>query len=581
MASSPAELNAKTEDDLVALVTAVLQGLNEGKNFPSVTPVAPFVTSGVLLRLHNIVQDMRRGGDKCGGWSKHATLGMVVASFTGVRLRISDAEYIGNAQDNFLLWYIKDLKKARISDRQDAFKARKKGVAPPQPSRADALSQRVYQCRFGGVPRDPVLASSSSTSMPVHKQAVPARRVEDVAELNVQLQQELTALKQEEIRNERDRQHTMNALCAAVDSARHAQKAAEALAAEAVRERDAGAGEAQARLQGLKARLSEADKARLRMEGQLARLGAQVAAAHVEVARAKDHEGKLRVEARQAATKLAQGQVEASEAAAALVTTLKQRVKEAEKESRTAAGQVARLGSQVAAAHVEAARAKEQADEVRAEARQAAADAVALRIEAVADVTQQLRNAQVELRAQRKEGQQVAGKLERLGCQLGAALVEAARAQESVKDAHMSVAALQERLSEQEAEAEEKLERLRTLEAAMAKRAREAIRRAGLADTFKAELDATRARLREVRKELNSTRVKLNLETSDDLMEELYSSDSEEEMQSVAASSEDEDSPDNETPHPKYPLISCAHYTTMPVSTCGAGTTQEERRGPA
>lgn len=115
---------------MVAFVTAVIQGLNEGKNWVSVPPVASFVTLGVLLRLHNVVQHMRRGGEKCGGLTKQATLAMVVASFTGVRLRITDAEYIGNAQDNCLLWYIKGLKKGEELRPSGRLQGKEKGRGP-------------------------------------------------------------------------------------------------------------------------------------------------------------------------------------------------------------------------------------------------------------------------------------------------------------------------------------------------------------------------------------------------------------------------------------------------------------------
>lgn len=86
------------------------------------------------------------------------------------------------------------------------------------------------------------------------------------------------------------------------------------------------------------------------------------------------------------------------------------------------------------------------------------------------------------------ERKRVLGQLERLGSHLGSALIEAARATESAKEAHTTAEQLRERLKDQESQAMLELEHLRTLKCQMAKRARDAEKRAAGADCLQAQL---------------------------------------------------------------------------------------------
>jgi len=176
-------------------VLRCLNHLNNDGTPLNVPRLAHFVTADVLLRLHNFVQEARRQGDRCGGWPKQATLAVVVGSFTGVALRRADAEFIGNAQDSFLNLYTKELKKARDADNKQLARARKAGVAV-QPTRVASTKERIYTCKYGGVPRTTV-AGEANESLPLHNQPVPFRRVHHAAEISLQLQQEIRELKAE------------------------------------------------------------------------------------------------------------------------------------------------------------------------------------------------------------------------------------------------------------------------------------------------------------------------------------------------------------------------------------------------
>lgn len=58
MGFSIAELNTLSESALREHVDSVLRSLSDA-SAPAVTMIAPFVTADVLLRLHNIVVDVR------------------------------------------------------------------------------------------------------------------------------------------------------------------------------------------------------------------------------------------------------------------------------------------------------------------------------------------------------------------------------------------------------------------------------------------------------------------------------------------------------------------------------------------
>lgn len=162
---------------------------------------------------------------------------------------------------------------------------------------------------------------------------------------------------------------------------------------------------------------------------------------------------------------------------------------------------------------------------MRRQAEQAAADAASAQIEAVASMTKQLQAARAAKSDLDTECKRADAQLHRLGSQLGHALIEAARATESAKSAQTTVEELRERLQAQQESAAEELAHLRQLKAKMAKRARAACKLAGESDMLKVELKTVRETLREVRKELNYTKVQLNLDLSQDYEESEESED--------------------------------------------------------
>lgn len=521
--TTPEELNDITDDALQSHVSSVLSRLTADVDDPDtrdVPPVARFITADVLLRLHNIIADARLKGDRCGGWSKQATLAKVVACFTGVKLKRSDADFIGNAEDSFLHHYRKELRRARNSDSQEVSRGRRKGLEV-QPTRATQQMQRIFQCRFGGVPRMVDMAQ-----MPVHKQPIPARRLlVPLQEVNMQLQQHIMEMKALREESERQSSDNLSTLCLAVEHERSAREHAERRASEATAAQESAAAADAARVQALKAQLSAADHECKRTLGQLARLGSQLAAAHVEVARAQEREERARKQVEQAVASAVHAQAEETEKATLQIATFKKRSKIAELDRSRAEGQLARLGSQIAAAHVEVAKAQEREEKVRNEAGKAAADAADAQAEAVAKVTQRLQVVQAERRnidTQRKLSE---AQVQRLGSQLGIALVQAARAAESAKEAHTTAEVLRTRLAEQKASASYERAHLRELKSKMAKRAREANKRAESSDLMKAELERVRSKLRAVRKELNYTQVQLNLNASQNIQSDCSEND--------------------------------------------------------
>lgn len=521
-AVTPAELNKMTDDALNAHVSRVLHALNAGDDRVAGVPcVAPFVTADVLLRLHNLVTTARNNGDTCGGWCKQAAVAKVVASFTGVMLKRADAEFVGNAQDSFLHQYRKELSRARNSDSQEVSRARKKGL-DKQPMRAAQQMQRVYQCRFGGVPR---MACEESSRMPFRKLPVPVKNILPVAQVNLQLQDQIIKLQQEKDDCLREARENLSTLCAAVEHERAARHRAELRAAEVESMQESEAAIAASRVQELKTQLRDANYDHKRAVGQLSRLGCQVATAHVEMARALEREEIARRDADRAVADAAHARAEEKEKAAMQTQSLKGSLKMAEKACRRAEGELACLRGQVCAAHVEVAKARQREEKVRQQAQEAAADAERAQIQAVAYVTNQLRAAQAEKRQTDTERKRAEASLHRLGSQLGTALVEAARAAEIAKSAQSTTDELRARLHEQETSAAQELAHLRELKASMARRARDAHKRAGESDLLRAELKSTREKLKEVRKELNYTQVQLNLNASQGFEEESESED--------------------------------------------------------
>lgn len=454
MVLSPVELNAMGDDELCQHVEAVIEELNNPNSERKWFKKSPFVTADILMRLHNFVAlARRRNNDRCGGWSKQATLARVVGCFTGISIQQSDAEYIGNAEDYFLHNYSKNLKKAASADKMQAHRARKAGTQLPTSHghRESQLKLQIYTCKFGGVPRN-IISRDPET--------IPVRRFEHADEVNRQLQEEIIKLKQEDEKGRgRDMQHNLNALCAAVEFERRARGIAEQHAAELEMSYESEAATAAAHVQEVKKKLRDASQESQRVNGQIARLGGLLSASHVEVARSLAREENVVKEAKQRAQALQDAKESEVREMTAKLQDVQQRVRDANAECTRLRGQVARLGSQLCNAHIEVTRACEREDKCRREAEKAAADAAKQHVEAVATVTQQLRSVQTRMREQARESLCAEGKMQRLGSQLGCALVEAARAAEQAKQAHTVVDLLQQRLKDQETVAEEKLRR--------------------------------------------------------------------------------------------------------------------------
>mmetsp|Transcript_16741 Transcript_16741/g.39963 ORF Transcript_16741/g.39963 Transcript_16741/m.39963 type:complete len:124 (-) Transcript_16741:215-586(-) len=90
---TPSSLNAISEADLAARVTAAIDG--DG------VVLAPFITAAVLSRVRALV--WKRGLDECGGWGKQRMLAWMTATLTGGRRPSwEDAETPGNAADAFI-----------------------------------------------------------------------------------------------------------------------------------------------------------------------------------------------------------------------------------------------------------------------------------------------------------------------------------------------------------------------------------------------------------------------------------------------------------------------------------------------
>ena len=111
MAQTPTQLNQLSDELLSERVSAVLEALETGSAH-HLPPIAPFMTSNVMLRLHNLIVSCRLGDRRPPPCSKQAMLAMVVASSTGVKMKKECAKHIGNAQDSFLRHFVASLRKA-------------------------------------------------------------------------------------------------------------------------------------------------------------------------------------------------------------------------------------------------------------------------------------------------------------------------------------------------------------------------------------------------------------------------------------------------------------------------------------
>lgn len=182
-------------------------------------------------------------------------------------------------------------------------------------------------------------------------------------------------------------------------------------------------------------------------------------------------EQKLREEMEVASTEAKLAQQEAVAKVTAKVNELRKRVRAAEKEREEADSRASKLGRQVCIAHVEQAKAIEREEIVRREAANAAMEAAHMQADAVAKASEELRAMRTQVRLAEKEKDVMKGRLERLGCQLGVALVDAARTAECARGLKTANEELRRRMTEQEEVFRTKIDHLRTLKAQMAKRA--------------------------------------------------------------------------------------------------------------
>lgn len=120
--------------------------------------------------------------------------------------------------------------------------------------------------------------------------------------------------------------------------------------------------------------------------------------------------------------------------------------------------------------------------------------------------------AKAKLKAKDTEVKQAKGTVERLQSQLVVAHVEAGRASEAAESQKLLTKKLKQLLAAQRAQAQEEVRHVLDLKAQMAKRARDAVRRASTADELQVQLDIARIKLRQTRKELVSTKAQLSLE---------------------------------------------------------------------
>lgn len=525
MIDTPSELNKISEDELRAHVTAVMRNSSDPtQNLPLAR--AQFITADVMRRLHNILIETRLNNQNWGNWSKQAAFAKIVATFTGINLQREDAEYIGNAEFTYLRDFGKALAKAASAQRSLRYRALKSGRQVPDEfdHKITELKEQIFRCKFGGVPRN-VIVPRGKPGLPILRQAVPVQRVEHADDANLHLQQRIIDL-QEQKSHERDMMLNLQALCHAVDREHRAREDAERQAAERALALDDAAARAASEVQQLKKRIFMAEKETNNAKGQVLRLQSQLGNAYVDASHAAEREQQVRSEAALAAQKAASMREEAVLRASSEMERLKSRMSETVRESDKTKAQVHRLQALLGAAHVEAARAAEREQKVRGDAQLAARQAVIAQVEAVAKVTSQLQAFRDKAQRAERECKSTKGMIERLGAQLGGALIEAARATECAREATKSVEQLKELLRHQEAEAEEKMLHLRTLKAQMAKRARAADRRAAKADSYLAEVAELRMKLRRLRKDMNETRVQLNLEVEcEDLDEEVDDDD--------------------------------------------------------
>lgn len=182
---SPAEINA-TREELLQERVRVFAELRPEDEPPKLPELVPYMTYGLLFRMHEAVAALNNGGKL--NQPKQVVMAYSLASITGARLRSrSDAEYIGNAIDWKLRDHGKLMSRAVAASKKAAQRARKHGREPPVCRRLTELRERVYICQYGATPLKldaTCLAplEARPQNIPIHPQPVPFRVV-DVHEL--------------------------------------------------------------------------------------------------------------------------------------------------------------------------------------------------------------------------------------------------------------------------------------------------------------------------------------------------------------------------------------------------------------
>ena len=153
---SPLELNQVDDDELQKWIGCVLERLPENysqsgsQSSPRSQPVAPFMTLGIIQRLHAIISQ-KRGRSESINWQE--LLALVVASMTGMVVQMADAEYIGQDMQRQATSIKKHLQRGWVADRKASLRAKAKGVDQP-PSRVVVLLQTFYKPLYGGAPQE-------------------------------------------------------------------------------------------------------------------------------------------------------------------------------------------------------------------------------------------------------------------------------------------------------------------------------------------------------------------------------------------------------------------------------------------
>ncbi|KAL3902598.1 MAG: hypothetical protein SGPRY_011998, partial [Prymnesium sp.] len=406
----------------------------------------------------------------------------VVGSFTGVKVKKGDAEYIENAQDTFLRHYCNALKKAKHALLNAKAKARKSGreLASHFQERVDTLNEQLYRCTFAGVPRNVTFCDSQhqqsepEPNEPIHKQPVPFRTIEFTDLTNLRLNQELSHLLEREVDLHRKGQREIERIISVAEQHKPARRKAERAVVEGE--------EAQRALE-----VTSKSKVQQLTQAREARGGARGGTIEREDRAPggstwRDALGCSEVSTERGTCAPAGG--EASSGGGRSTATCRGAgggsgtFAEAFKARGGARGterlraQATRLECQIGAAHFDAARLARKEERARQQAETKAEEEAQARLSAEEQAAEAAQSLKRMKRQADCEAQKLRGRLVQLGSQVGQAHAEAARATERAREAAAKAEALQNRLVAQEAAFAEQLQHVRDLKAAMARRAR-------------------------------------------------------------------------------------------------------------